>query len=83
MRYYGWRGDREQGADIYRTYLQKLVQFVLWLLDNQFHVRLLIGDDADQIAIDDFLNALSSARPDYPRTAVVYRRASTLQDVMS
>lgn len=83
MRYYGWRGDKEQGADIYRTYLQKLVQFVLWLLDNQFHVRLLIGDDADQITIDDFLNALALARPDYPRAAVIYRRANTLQDVMN
>lgn len=80
MRYHGWRGDK---ADVYRTYLQKLVQFVLWLLDNQFHVRLLIGDDTDQIAIDDFLIALSSARPDYPRAAVVYQRANTLQDVMN
>lgn len=83
MSYYGWYGNREQGADIYRNYLKRLVQFVAWLLDRRFHVRLLIGDEGDQSAIQDFLNALALARPDYPREAIVYEPASSLHDVMN
>src|SRR5262249_24113044 len=53
MRYRGWRDDQEQA--IYQTYLRKLVRFVTWLLDQGFRVRLLIGDQVDQVAVDDFL----------------------------
>jgi polysaccharide pyruvyl transferase WcaK-like protein len=83
MRYYGWSGDKERGADIYRNYLRKLVEFVMWLLDRQYRVRLIIGDEADRVAIDNFLNALISQRPDYSRSAVVYEPANSLQDIMN
>ena len=82
MRYYGWRGHKEQGGDIYRGYLQRLARFVVWLLDRKFRVRLLVGDEVDQSAIEDFLDALVLERPDYPRTSVVAEQAGSLDDVM-
>jgi polysaccharide pyruvyl transferase WcaK-like protein len=82
MRYRGWRDSQKLGMDIYNGYLHKLVRFVTWLLDQNIRVRLLMGDEVDQVAIGDFLNALASERPDYPRAAVVFEPANTLHDVM-
>ena len=83
MRYYGWRGNKEQGAAIYENYVCKLAQFVIRLLDWRFRVRLLIGDEADETALDDVLTAIALARPDYPRTAIaVSEQTNSLHDVM-
>ena len=82
MRYYGWRGHKEQGSDIYGSYLQKLARFTAWLLDRNLRVRLLVGDEVDRSAVVDFLSALALERPDYPRTSVVAEQAGSLDDVM-
>lgn len=42
--YYGWRHDEQAGATVYQTYVDKLKQFVKWLLDQGFDIRLLMGD---------------------------------------
>ena len=82
MAYYGWRGDGEQGAAIYKHYLEKTSQFVLWLLDAGHRVRLLMGETSDQRAINDLLQILALNRPDYPRERVVAEPAHSLHDIM-
>lgn len=83
MQYRGWRGDDGQGAGIYETYIRNLVQFIKWLLDKGFRVRMLIGDQSDEPALRDVLAALALAHPHYQRSAVTYaERTTSLNDVM-
>lgn len=82
MTYFGWRGDPERGAAIYDGYLRKITRFALWLLDRGHRVRLLMGEDTDQKAIDDLMQAISSERPGYPRERVVVEPAHSLHDLM-
>jgi polysaccharide pyruvyl transferase WcaK-like protein len=82
MAYFGWRGDGEDGAAIYRDYLEKMSQFVLWLLDGGHRARLLMGETSDERAIGDFLQLLAEKRPDFPRDRVVAEPADSLHDVM-
>jgi polysaccharide pyruvyl transferase WcaK-like protein len=82
MTYYGWRGDSEQGIMIYKSYIEKISRFVLWLLDNGHRVRILMGETTDQRAIDDLLQTLALKRPDYPREHVVAEPAYSLHDIM-
>ncbi len=62
MSYFGWSRGNTNREDIYRRYLANLNDFVSWLLDNGFRVRLLTGDDGDRSAIDDFIQGLKSAK---------------------
>ena len=39
--------------DTYERYLESLAVFVRWLLDHDYDVKLLLGDDADTFVIDD------------------------------
>jgi polysaccharide pyruvyl transferase WcaK-like protein len=50
MTYYGWRNDPESGAAIFRTYLDNITRFVLWLLSQGHSVRLIVGDSCDSLA---------------------------------
>jgi len=42
--YYGRCGEEEQGAAIYREFMNKICSFVTWLIQHEYTVRLLIGD---------------------------------------
>jgi polysaccharide pyruvyl transferase WcaK-like protein len=53
-----WQGDK--GAEIYRVYLQKLVQFCAWLLDSGYNIRVIIGDTADREMALDLRRALQA-----------------------
>ena len=44
MDYYGRRSVPEEGEDVYRRYLEKVTDFVAWLLERDYTVQLLIGD---------------------------------------
>ena len=82
MTYLGWRNDATRGAAIYRGYLDKLTTFVLWLLDHGYAVRLLMGDAADQRAVNDLLANLSAARAALPKDRLVFETMSSLHDLM-
>jgi polysaccharide pyruvyl transferase WcaK-like protein len=47
MTYYGWHNDARLGDAIYREYVEKITQFVRWLLNEGHSVRLIIGDRSD------------------------------------
>lgn len=44
MDYYGSRSSKERGEGVYRRYVEKLSDFVEWLLDHGYTVHLLVGD---------------------------------------
>jgi polysaccharide pyruvyl transferase WcaK-like protein len=82
MAYHGWSNDRTRGAAIYAAYLEKMTDFLAWLLDRGHAVRLLMGDEVDRRAVDDLLPALRWRRPDRAEAAVAFAPAATLHDVM-
>jgi polysaccharide pyruvyl transferase WcaK-like protein len=53
MAYYGWNRPAEEGEAIYQTYLAKIGQFAVWLVENNYSVRLLIGQSHDRRVVDD------------------------------
>jgi len=53
IEYYGWHNTHENGEELYQQYLAKLGRFVLWLLEKEHVVRILIGQIHDQRAVDD------------------------------
>ena len=82
MTYYGWRGDRERDAAIYASYLGKVARFTLWLLDRGYRVRLLMGEDTDQQAIDDVQRTIATERPGYPRERLTAKPSHSLHELM-
>jgi polysaccharide pyruvyl transferase WcaK-like protein len=44
MEYYGKGCSPERGEGLYREYVDKISAFVVWLLEHDYSVRLLIGD---------------------------------------
>ncbi len=82
MAYYGWGRDVVEGAAIYENYLNKMSRFVLWLLDQEHHVRILTGEDTDERAVNDLLRILAQTRPGYAREGIVAEPVQTLQGLM-
>ncbi len=82
MTYFGWRNDSSRGAAIYATYLEKITDFTLWLLDRGHAVRILMGDTNDYRAVNDLLANVAIARPDLPDDRLVFERMSSLHDLM-
>ena len=82
MAYHGWRNNRTRGAGIYAGYIKKMTEFLPWLLDQGYIVRLLMGDEADRRAAHDLLQAVRSRRPDLADASIVFEPAQTLHEVM-
>jgi polysaccharide pyruvyl transferase WcaK-like protein len=64
MTYRGWRGDDGPDAAIYRTYLAKIGDFVTWLLERGYDVRLVTGAANDQEAVDDVIGRVGTLAAD-------------------
>jgi polysaccharide pyruvyl transferase WcaK-like protein len=82
MAYHGWRNDPARGAEIYATYLNKITDLVLWLLEAGHAVRILMGETSDRRAVDDLVHDLRTRKPDLADGSVVFAPAHTLADVM-
>jgi polysaccharide pyruvyl transferase WcaK-like protein len=83
MAYRGWRNDSIQGAHTYEAYLEKMVDFVLWLLDSGYNVRALIGQDVDNRAISDLSDRISLLRKDLAHERFVAEPADSLHELMA
>lgn len=83
MAYKGMGVPAEQGRAIYEAYIGKITAFVGWLLDEDYDVRLLIGEDVDQEAVDDILAGLRDENGHRPvEDRIVSEQASSLHDLM-
>ncbi|MBS0231896.1 MAG: polysaccharide pyruvyl transferase family protein [Proteobacteria bacterium] len=51
MSYFGWISNDKRGHQIYSDYLEKISQFVEWLLSRGYGVRLLIGSESDNATV--------------------------------
>jgi polysaccharide pyruvyl transferase WcaK-like protein len=75
MDFHGSNDDRANADSIHRTYVDGMRRFVRFLVDSGHHVRLLIGDEVDEVIVR---QVLGEHRPD----AVTYEPIRTLGDVM-
>ncbi|UCI29354.1 polysaccharide pyruvyl transferase family protein [Mesorhizobium sp. B4-1-4] len=64
MKYKGWYGFAKGGQAIFDTYLDKLAQFVIYLLERGHRVKLLTGETTDMEAVDALLLRLRSSAAD-------------------
>jgi polysaccharide pyruvyl transferase WcaK-like protein len=82
MHYQGWRGHLSTDDRIYEDYLGKLKEFALWLLDRNSCVRLIMGDERDQKAVDELRRAILAQRPSLPADRLIAEPSRSRQDVM-
>lgn len=82
MSYHGWRTDRCRGAAIYETYIAKISQFVLWLLDQGHAVRILMGAEGDRQAMADLVARVAAATPGVPQNRLHADPVHSLHELM-
>jgi polysaccharide pyruvyl transferase WcaK-like protein len=63
MSYFGWENDENKGRQIFRTYIERISAVVCGVLDRGHDVRLLIGQDNDDVAVEEVLAAVRRDRP--------------------
>jgi polysaccharide pyruvyl transferase WcaK-like protein len=82
MTYLGGRVDRKRDAAIYAAYLEKITKFVLWLLDHDHPVRILMGETTDRRAVADIVTKVATARPRLPQDRLLADPVRSLHDLM-
>jgi polysaccharide pyruvyl transferase WcaK-like protein len=82
MAYYGWGGFSAPDEQVHRRYMDKLAEFVIWLLDQGHSVRLLIGEDSDTSTALDLVSAVAQQRPDASGERLSFRPTSNLHQLM-
>lgn len=82
--YFNRRSSLEQGEAIYRDYIAKLGNFVNWLLEKKYTVRLLIGDVAhDQRARQDLRAFIEGRAIGSHNGNIIDEPAASVDDVIS
>jgi polysaccharide pyruvyl transferase WcaK-like protein len=62
MTYYGWGNDPRTGAEVFRTYIDRMAAIACRLLDDGHRVRILIGERCDQEAVGALSTIIRSRR---------------------
>lgn len=78
-----YRGRTNNSDSIYTIYISKLTEFVAHTIARGFAVRLILGQGNDEVAVVDMLNQLRGQLSDADLARIVYRRSSSLHDVMA
>ena len=76
MDFHGSNDDRAGADAIHRTYVDGMRRFVRYLVDGGHQVRLLIGDEVDEVIVRQVLD-------EHPSGTVTYEPIATLGDVMA
>ncbi|NKW81984.1 hypothetical protein HGG72_19325 [Ochrobactrum pecoris] len=84
MNYRGWSKADPDAELIYRTYQEKLSQFIIYLINRGFRVRLLTGDIGDQVAVSEMTQKVrgSMSKDDTAKGAVFYEETTDLHELM-
>ena len=81
MGYAGWKHSQADGKAIYSAYTAKMTQFVAWLVEQGFGVRLIMGDEGDIQAMNDVCLAVG-AQAGALAAHIVAETAQSLTEVM-
>jgi polysaccharide pyruvyl transferase WcaK-like protein len=82
MNYAGWSHDSPDGEKIREEYIAKITQFVLWLLDAGYRVRLLIGNQSDCATVDEVIARASAKLPRCSDESLIAEPAHSLEELM-
>jgi polysaccharide pyruvyl transferase WcaK-like protein len=82
MAYAGKYSVANPRDETYRAYLESLVVFVRWLLDQDYVVRLLLGD-GDTDVIEEFKSELQERLGEYDEGRVLYQPIGSVEEVLS
>jgi len=82
MLYEGWRGHTRTDDRVYEEHVGRILEFVLWLLDQNHRVLLITGDEKDWQAVDDVRKAVAAKRPSLPAERLIAEPAHSGHDVM-
>lgn len=83
MAFFGGTDDRRDGQQIHKRYIDAMTQFICWLVDHGYGVRLLSGDDSkDDAVIASVLADIRLRRPRLPSGDVVANPVSSLGDLL-
>ena len=66
----------------YAAYLEALVVFVKWLLDQDYDIKLLLGD-GDTHVIDEFKSLLEARFVTYDEERVIYQPIASVEEILS
>jgi polysaccharide pyruvyl transferase WcaK-like protein len=78
MSLWGWYGE-----DVHKAYIEKMVEFALFLVRGGHRVRLLIADKADCRAVDDFIRIVMMKAPALLGDSIVAEHIVCTQDLMA
>ena len=82
MTYYSWKQDSVRGREAYDAYIAKMTAYVEWLLGRGHRIRVLMGEDTDDRAVQDLFRALRTKNIDHLDDRVEFTPAHTIHDVM-
>jgi polysaccharide pyruvyl transferase WcaK-like protein len=82
MHYRGWEKSSRNGEEIYQTYVAKLAEFVIWLVEQGYDIRLLTGDLRDQIAVHDMMKKIEDLDGLSALPHIAIGLGETLHDLM-
>jgi polysaccharide pyruvyl transferase WcaK-like protein len=81
MGYAGWKHSQSDGQAIYRVYTAKMTQFVAWLIEEGYAVRLIMGDEGDIPAVQEVSRAVGVA-PGGMAAHLSFERGRSLAEIM-
>lgn len=84
MAYSGSNDDRDRASEIYRAYVDAMLEIVCRLVDDARKVHLFIGDTdgSDEATAREILTAVRELRPDLDETWVVAEPVTTFREIM-
>lgn len=83
MEYAGKYSVEKPTDGIYLAYLESLVAFAGWLLAKRYVIRLLIGDDGDRSALEEFKSRLRASCDAYDEERVIGQPAHSAEQLRS
>jgi polysaccharide pyruvyl transferase WcaK-like protein len=82
MTYFSWNQDAVGEREAYDAYIAKMTAYIEWLLSQGHCVRILIGEESDNRAVEDVFRALRAKNLNRLDERVKYVPAHTIHDVM-
>ena len=82
--YYGEEGIRDHGKKVYADYLHKMSDFITWLIENGYKVRLLVGDSLyDEPVKLDLFDLLANRGIDLEDGTILFDPVGRLEELIS
>ena len=82
MHYFGWDRASENRLQVHEAYISGMTQFVCWLYEHGYRVRLLIGALSDQQSFENVLRRVASKFGQHAANAIVAEPAFSFHDLM-